>query len=71
MNSLPFLPIIIVDIVGSTANIIFAFLATRYAWLLTRKHPDNFLWGYLFLICCAIAAFQSQEQLVISSSRYY
>lgn len=57
MNSLPLLPIIIVDIIGSTANIAFAFLATRYAWLLSRKHPDNFLWGYLFLICLAIAAF--------------
>lgn len=57
MNSLPFFPVIIVDIIGSMANIIFSFLAARYAWLLSRKEPDNFLWSYLFLICCVIAAF--------------
>lgn len=57
MSGLPLLPTIIVDIAGSAANIIFAFLAMRYAFLLTRKQPDNFLWGYLFYVCLAIAAF--------------
>lgn len=57
MSSLTLFPIIVVDIVGSTANIVFAFLALRYGWLLTKKQPDNFLWSYLFLICGAIAAF--------------
>lgn len=63
MNSLPLLPIIIVDMIGSTANIVLAFLATRYAWLLSRKYPDNFLWGYLLLICAAIAAFSISRAL--------
>jgi PAS domain S-box-containing protein len=57
MNGLPLLPTIVTDMAGSVANIIFAFLAMRYAYLLTRRQPDNFLWGYLFYICIAIAAF--------------
>ena len=57
MTGLPLLPTIVTDMAGSLANIIFAFLAMRYAYLLTRKQPENFLWGYLFYICMAIAAF--------------
>ena len=57
MTGLPLLPTLVTDMVGSLANIIFAFLAMRYAFLLTRKQPENFLWGYLFYICMAIAAF--------------
>ena len=57
MNGLPLWPTIITDIAGSAANIVFAFLALRYAWLLTRKQPENFLWGFLFYFCMALAAF--------------
>ena len=57
MNSLPMLPTIVVDICGSAANIIFSFLALWYAFKLTRLKPDNFLWGYLFYVTLAIAAF--------------
>lgn len=57
MNGLPMLPTIIVDIAGSTANIIFSFLSLWYAYRLTRLKPDNFLWGYLFYVTVAIAAF--------------
>ena len=57
MTGLPLLPTIVTDMAGSVANIIFAFLAMRYAYLLTKKQPDNFLWGYLLYICIAIAAF--------------
>ena len=57
MTGLPLLPTIVTDMAGSLADIIFAFLAMRYAYLLTRKQPENFLWGYLFYICIAIAAF--------------
>lgn len=57
MNSLPLLPTILVDIVGSAANIVFAFLALSYAFKLSRKDPDNFLWGYLYYVTLAIAAF--------------
>ncbi len=57
MSSLPLLPSILVDMVGSIADLTFAFLAMRYAYLLTRKQPENFRWSYLFYICIAIAAF--------------
>ena len=57
MNGLPMLPAILVDIAGSTANIVFSFLATLYAFRLTRLKPDNFLWGYLFYVNLAISAF--------------
>ncbi len=57
MSGLPLWPTIITDIAGSAANIVFAFLALRYAWLLTRKQPENFLWGFLFYFCMALAAF--------------
>ena len=57
MNGLPMLPTIVVDISGSAANIFFSFLALWYAFKLTRLKPDNFLWGYLFYVTLAIAAF--------------
>ncbi|MBE0584507.1 MAG: PAS domain S-box protein, partial [Desulfofustis sp.] len=57
MDGLPLLPAILLDILGSAANIIFSFLALRYAQLLSRKYPDNFVWGYLFYVTFAIAAF--------------
>ena len=57
MNSIPLLPTIAIDMIGSMANIVFSFLATYYAYKLTRKQPDNFLWSYLFYVTLAIAAF--------------
>ena len=57
MTGLPLLPTIITDMAGSVLNIIFAFLAMRYAYLLTRRQPDNFIWGYLLYICMSFAAF--------------
>lgn len=57
MNSLSLLPTIFVDMAGSFANIIFSFLAMRHAYYLTRRAPQNFLWGYLFYLCLAFAAF--------------
>jgi two-component system NtrC family sensor kinase len=50
-------PAIILDIVGSSANIVFSFLAWRYARLLSRRQPGNFVWGYLYYVTFAIAAF--------------
>ena len=57
MNGLPMLPTIIVDVMGSVANIVFSFLSLWYAFRLTRLKPDNFLWGYLFYVTLAITAF--------------
>ena len=55
--SVPLLPAIFLDIIGSAANIVFAFLAWRYARSLSRRQPGNFVWGYLFYVTFAIAAF--------------
>jgi len=57
MNSLPMLPTILVDIAGSSANMLFSFLALWYAFRLTRLKPENLLWGYLFYVTLAITAF--------------
>ena len=61
MNGLPMLPAILVDEAGSALNIVFSFLATWYAFRLTRLRPDNFLWGYLFYVNLAIAAFATSR----------
>ena len=61
MITLSMLPTILVDIIGSAANIIFSFLATWYAFRLTRLKPDNFLWGYLFYVTMAISAFAASR----------
>ena len=45
------------DMVGSLIIIVFSFLSLRYAFLLTKKQPDNFLWGFLFYFCMTLAAF--------------
>ena len=57
MTGLPLLPTIVIDMAGSAADIVFAFLALRYAYLLTRKQPENFLWGFLYYFCMALAVF--------------
>ena len=55
--NLPLFPAISVDIIGSLLMLIFAILSTRYARLLSKMQPDNFLWGYLFYVTFAISAF--------------
>jgi PAS domain S-box-containing protein len=57
MTGLPLLPAIAIDIIGSAANIVFSFLAWRYAFLLAKRQPDNFVWGYLHYVTFAIGAF--------------
>ena len=57
MNHLPLLPAILVEVGGSIADLILAFLAARYAWKLTRLKPDNLLWQYLFYVAAATSAF--------------
>jgi two-component system NtrC family sensor kinase len=57
MTGLALFPTVLVDIGGSLANIILAFLALRHAYQLMRRWPENVLWGYLFYTCLAIAAF--------------
>ena len=57
MNSLPLYPAILTDILGATIIIVLSFIALRYAYLLTRRNPDNFLWGFLFYHCMTLVAF--------------
>jgi len=61
MSGLPLLPAIIIDSVGSTAMLVLSLLSMRYGFLLTRRQPENFLWGYLFYITVAIAAFSTSR----------
>lgn len=61
MDGLSLMPAILLDILGSAANIIFAFLAWRYARLLSKRQPDNFVWGYLYYVTFAIAAFATSR----------
>jgi two-component system, NtrC family, sensor kinase len=55
--SLPLSSAIVTDMVGSMFIIVFSFLSLRYAFLLTKKQPENFLWGFLFYFCMTLAAF--------------
>lgn len=63
MTSLPLSPAIITDMLGSLCIIVLSFLSLRYAWLLTRKQPENFLWGFLFYFCLTLAAFSVSRAL--------
>ncbi len=57
MTGLPLLPAVTVEFFGSGLAILLSFLALRYAWSLVRLQPDNFIWGFLFYFCIAMAAF--------------
>ncbi len=51
------LPSVLTDIIGSMLMIILSFLSLRYTFLLIRKEPDNFLWGFLHYFCLTLAIF--------------
>ena len=57
MTGLPLLPATFVDFFGSGIAIFLSFLALRYALALVRMQPNNFIWGFLFYFCIAMAAF--------------
>jgi len=57
MTGIPLLPAVTVEFFGSALAILFSFLALRYAWALVRLQPNNFIWGFLFYFCIAMAAF--------------
>ena len=57
MNGLPLAPTILVDLAGSGLVIVLSFFSLRYAHLLVRLQPRNFIWGFLFLFSIAMAAF--------------
>lgn len=57
MNGLSLLPATTVDLLGSGFAILLSFLALRYSRILVRIQPNNFIWGFLFYFCVAMAAF--------------
>jgi PAS domain S-box-containing protein len=57
MNGLPLLPAVTVEFFGSGLAILFSFTALWYAWALVKLRPNNFIWGFLFYFCIAMAAF--------------
>ena len=57
MDTIPLYPTIITDVVGSFLTIILSFLSLKYAYFLTRHQPENFLWGFLYYFCLALAFF--------------
>lgn len=57
MNALSLLPANIIDICGSGLAIFLSFMALRYSRILVKIEPNNFIWGFLFYFCVAMAAF--------------
>jgi two-component system, NtrC family, sensor kinase len=57
MSGISLFPAILLDILGSAAMSVFALLSLRYARLLSKRQPNNFVWGYLYYVTFAIAAF--------------
>lgn len=57
MSGLPLLPAVTVEFYGSGLAILLTFTALWYAWALVRLRPNNFIWGFLFYFCIAMAAF--------------
>lgn len=57
MTGLPLAPTTIVDLAGSGLVIFLSFISLRYAHLLVKLQPRNFIWGFLFYFCLAMTAF--------------
>jgi len=57
MNGLPLLPAVTVEFIGSALAILLSFIALGYARALVRLQPNNFIWGFFFYFCIAMAAF--------------
>ncbi len=57
MNGLSLLPAVTVEFVGSAFAILLSFMAFGYSRALVKLQPNNFIWGFLFYFCIAMAAF--------------
>ena len=57
MSTISLAPAIIIDLAGSGISIILTIMALRYAYLLVKRQPDNFLWGFLFYLTLALTLF--------------
>jgi two-component system NtrC family sensor kinase len=52
-----FLPIWLVDILGSILMIVFSFLCLRMVWTLKERDRSNVIWTYLLWVCIGLAGF--------------
>ncbi len=57
MTGLSLIPAVSVEFIGSAMAIMLAFVALGYARALVKLHPNNFIWGFLWYFCIAMAAF--------------
>ncbi len=57
MMEMYMLPSVITDIIGSQVMIILSFLSLRYTFLLIRREPENFIWGFLHYFCITLVIF--------------
>jgi two-component system, NtrC family, sensor kinase len=52
-----FLPIWLVDILGSILMIVFSFLCLKLVWALKERDRSNVIWTYLLWVCIGLAGF--------------
>jgi len=57
MIGLPLLPANVIDLIGSGLAIFLSFTALLYSRRLVTMQPNNFIWGFLFYFCMAMALF--------------
>ncbi|OQY03378.1 MAG: PAS domain-containing sensor histidine kinase [Desulfobacteraceae bacterium 4572_123] len=53
----PYLPILLVDLIGSIMMMILSFLCLRFLFKLKRTDPNNLIWTFLLWLCLALACF--------------
>jgi PAS domain S-box-containing protein len=57
IQGMPMLPAVIIEFFGAALAIILSFMALGYSRALVKLRPNNFIWGFLFYFCIAMAAF--------------
>lgn len=55
--TVPYFPVIFVDVLGSILMIVLSFLCLGYVRKLREKDRDNLVWTYLFWFCLGLACF--------------
>jgi len=55
--TLSFVPILIVDLVGSVLMIVLSFLCLKIVHGLKAREPENLIWTYLWWVCLGLAGF--------------
>jgi len=52
-----YLPILMVDLIGSILMIVLSFLCLRFLFKLRKTDPNNLIWTFLLWLCLALACF--------------